>query len=83
MTALLEFIRPSGGPARMATPEELVRLAEAVGELEIEPESWGSRTYRARIRFKNRNGSQIWATGTDTDFFVAIAKAIQEAERLR
>jgi hypothetical protein len=84
MSKLIEFMRPEpGAPARMITPEELIRMAEKLGRLYVEPESWSSRCYKAQIRFQNSSGSMIWATGTDTDFFGAIAKAIQEAGRLQ
>jgi hypothetical protein len=84
VSALIEFIRPSNGaPARMATPEDLVSMAAAIGGLQIQPDSYGSRAWKAEIHFVNRNGSRVWAAGTDANFFTAIAKAIQEAERLR
>ena len=81
MSKLLNFVSGEDKAAHYFSPDEIVRAAECLGRLEIDHD-FGSKAYRAKIRFDNRNGSTIWATGTDTDFFTAIAKAIQEAERL-
>lgn len=80
----LSFIRPPGSnaPPMYVGPDDIVRTAEQLGRLEI-ARDWGSGAYKAQIRFENRNGSTIWAGGIDTDFFTAVAKAVQEAERLK
>lgn len=82
----LSFIRPPGSSAAMYVgPEDIVRAAEDLGAVSIERSSGWNRSspYEAEITFHNRNGSRIHAKGSDMDFFTAIAKAVQEAERLK
>lgn len=64
------------------TAEDIVWQAEHLGKLSVEPD-WHLPAYKAQIRFNNRNGSTVWATGIDQDFFTAITKAVQESNRLK
>lgn len=83
MTRLLNFLRPAdGSPAHLVAADEIVRKAEELGRVEIKRD-YRDQTYAAEILFTNRNGSTIRAAGNDTEFFTALCRAIQEAERLK
>lgn len=81
----LNMIRDIGVAARYLGPEELVAAAREIGSIKIDQHGWGDATkpYDCEITFHNKNGSRIHAKGTDSDFFTAIAKAIEEARRLK
>lgn len=68
-------------PVREITLDQQWRIAENLGRVEIDHPLLG-REYRARIRFKRRTGTTIWAEGTHTDVVVALGIAINEAREM-
>lgn len=79
----MQLIARRAGDAQLApvSLEQLWREAEALGSIDVDHELGGT-AYRVRIRFANRRGSWIWATGIHTSITEALLGAIEEARRL-
>lgn len=79
---LIEMNRSQNGVFETVTLDALWERAENLGKIEVD-KCIGSPAYRVQIRFRNKNGSDIWAAGHDINIKTALSNAIQEAERLK
>lgn len=81
MAKVLTYLR-EGDTAIFQNGEDIVHRAEQIGILSIDKGWSRSSPYEAEIIFYTTGNSRVHAKGTDTDFFMSINKAIEEAVRL-